>query len=743
MKLKLFFCSLFFLFFSLGLAAATTIKLGTATEGGGYDILAESIQEILKKEGFSYDVEIVNTSGSSDNIHRLESEELDLAIVQNDTAFLAENGLGTFDNPAQSLRMIIALYEEPIYLVTNIPKVNRIKQLSNVRINIGLEDSGLFESVRVLLKSAGVWDGVKRYHFDEKKSLELLNTDQIQAVFLNHLGNDTQEQIDKNQLFLVPISTVLIKKLRGTFPYFTEFSVDGGDSTLAVRSILIGREGLEDSVIHEISNLLYKNYQSLEFPAHVNENLTERAFANNPLNAWHSGTESFFKERGIEPIGDIENISYLVYLILAGLLITPVLLFLIFSILYSMDMLFSRTTIVDQDSIFNSIKLAYLKVMDHKYALFFSILMMTYLACVLLVKYFDHLWALQNNIFSGFDVYPLHESLLWVFIFSASGYEGDIFPVSPEAKFLVSLMPLVGFGGIVALIGLVTSEQIKKYFLNAKGLGMKKDRNHIILCGWNGNAHFIVENLLHKNIMDRKKVVILADIKHKPKIDDFEFDVRNVSYVAGSAGNRNDLRRSNVAKADIAIIIPEDDHEDMDARVILNVLTIEKFCLELEASGERKNKADLHTIAQITAAENEQIARDAGANQIISLGNIESKIFTQAVHNPGVAKFVNEIFTYNDENDIYSLTTEEDSKLLGKTYDEILSVLRDYNILLLSINTEFRIRQGGSGTGPEKMLITNPFRSEESEYRVKPGDLLIVIAQYEGTVLEAAKALNR
>jgi len=328
-----------------------------------------------------------------------------------------------------------------------------------------------------------------------------------------------------------------------------------------------------------------------------------------------------------------------------------------------------------------------------------------------------------------------------------SGFNDSIFPHSNEGKFIVSLIPMIGLGGILALVGLITSDQIKKYFLEAKGMGARKDKNHIILCGWNDNTHFIVENLLHKNISVKKRIVILADLEDKDKIEQFEFDKRYVAYVSGNAGSRNDLKRANFVEADIAIVVPNGHSEDRDARVILNVLTIEKFCLELEESGER-NKSNIHTIAQISDAKNEQIALDAGVDQIISLGNIESKIFTQAVHNPGVAKFVNEVFTYNDSNDIYSLPINENSTLLDKTYDEILLVLREHKILLLSINIGFRknindIKDTLEELKLSKSIITNPFDEHELAYRTKKDDLLIVLAQYEENIIKAVEELER
>ncbi len=741
MKTKFFFLPLLLLLLSIEIHANMVLKLGSATQGEGYDNLAISIQKILKDNHFKQDIKVITTSGSTDNIHRIKNGQLDLAIVQNDTVFFAENGLGTFIDPINDLTMIMAFYDEPIYLLTNIPRINSIEQLSNIKINVGLEESGLHESVKVLLTSSNLWDKVKKYNFDSKKSMELLYADKVQAVFLNQLNTKIRTKLDKQEIFLVPISRVLIKKLKQTFTYFSEFKVNNEVTTLAVKSILIAKKDIDKEIIYKLTRLLYENYQDLEFPKGLEK--SKDAFSANPLNAWHTGTQAFFETENIKPSIVSDSDGYVLYVIFSIFLIVPLLLFIIFSILYSTDIFFTASS---QHALVDSVKILYLKLLNYKYILFFVIMLMLYLICILLVKYFEHTWAIQHNIFSSFDNIPLYKSLLWLFVFAMSGFNDSIFPHSNEGKFIVSLIPMIGLGGILALAGLITSDQIKKYFLEAKGMGTRKDRNHIILCGWNDNAHFIVENLLHKNISVKKKIVILADLDDKDKIEQFEFDKRYVSYVSGNAGSRNDLERANFVEADMAIVVPNGHSEDRDARVILNVLTIEKFCLELEESGER-SKLNIHTIAQISDAKNEQIAQDAGVDQIISLGNIESKIFTQAVHNPGVAKFVNEVFTYNDANDIYSLLITENSTLFDKTYDEILSILREHKILLLSINIEFRknahdVKNILKESKLSKTIITNPFDEYELAYRTKKDDLLIVLAQYEENIIKAVKELE-
>jgi len=74
--------------------------------------------------------------------------------------------------------------------------------------------------------------------------------------------------------------------------------------------------------------------------------------------------------------------------------------------------------------------------------------------------------------------------------------------------------------------------------------------------------------------------------------------------------------------------------------------------------------------------------------------------------------------------------------------------LRKYKILLLSINLENHrskdaVAKIQAQHNLKRGVITNPLLREETDYRTQAGDLLIVLAQYERTVDDAVKRIER
>jgi len=742
-KVKLILIIIFvvFSFVASSELMAKELIIASGTEGNGYHTLALSIKKICEDSNSNLKINVKKTHGSAENLELIRESKADLAIVQNDTAFYAENGLLFNGKPIENIRGVISFYQEPIFIVTRVNNINNINQLVNLKINVGQNNSGLQESAKVLLNSSGLWESMSKYYKSPEESIKLLFDEKIQAVFLNSISDDIRSKLDAKELFIVPISSFYIKDLNNTFPFFSpyEYKLDELDviTTISVTSILVARDDLDSKVTHEIVKLLDKEYKRLTFPS--DSLISEDHFGMMPLEKWHHGVVTYLGSRANKKGKKLD--AYLVYMLLSLLILIIFLIILALAILHYADFLHRFHS---SHKLIRFLRNIYLKIVQYKYISLIVAMGLLYLTCILLIRYFEHKWALQNNTFSSFDAQTFPKLFSWLFVFSSSGFDDNLFPKSDQGKLVVSLVPLLGMGGAFAFVGLITFDRVKKYFLEVNGMTIQKVKDHIILCGWNDKAHFIVKNLLHENLDNRKQIVILTEFNHEEGIKKYNLDPMFVYYVKGQGTNRDDLKRANIAEASLVIAISDNSDTDPDARTILKILTAKKYCSELVNCGKRSN--DIFTVAELFNPQNISIAEDAGADQIVSLSDMESKIFTQAVRNPGVAVFINEIMTYNDQNDIYSFIIEEGSTLIGKTYDELLIKLRKYNILLMSINIKNRKSNEEISRILEKNkldshVITNPLTKAACEYQLHTGDLVIVLAQYEKVVLQALKKL--
>lgn len=720
------------------IALSDSVTLGSGKIGKGYNELAKSIKKIFISTHQNFSIVVKETAGSAENLDLLANGDIDIAIVQSDTAFYAENGLHHFKgNAINDLQSLFLFYQEPIFIITRFKNINTISQLQNMKVNVGLNNSGLQVSAKVLLTSANIWELINTYNNTTKSSIDLLLNKKLDAIFLNSINDAVKKKIKNRELYIVPISKYLVDNLKSTFPFFSSYSykIDEIDqvSTLSVTAMLVTRSNFDAGKSQTLVELLDNNFNSLVSPS--DSIVIKEHFTSNPLNEWHVGVQSYSGSNLDKKTFDVYMLYAVISILIFGLIAT----FLAFIILQNSAVFhhFHGT-----HTFLRFIRIVQAKVVSHKYISLTVAMGLLYLAFIFLIRFFEHNWALENNTFSPFDAHPLPKLFSWLFILSSAGFDDGLFPKSEEGKLIVSLAPLLGMGGVIALVGLVTVDHVKNYFLEVNGMAVQKITNHVIICGWNSKAHLIIENLLHDNLLDKKQIVVLANIDDDTGISKYDFDPMYVYYVKGIATKKEDLERANASKANLAVVIPDELDQDPDAKVILKLLTINKYCDDLREKGEKCS--DINTVVELLDDQNISIAKDAGADQIVSLNNIQTKIFTQAIRNPGVAAYIDRILTFDDKNEIYSYELKENNSLIGKNYDEIMFLLREKSIQLMGINlknrgSEVELQKKLKKYNLDNHLITNPYTDSTMKYKVQKRDLLIVLAQDEKQVIKNLK----
>ena len=155
-----------------GVAAGerTRVSLGTATPGGGFPVYGQAVAETINEADPLLLVEPRNTKGSTENVPLLEAGQLDLALVQGESAYEALNGIG---RPRADLRILAAMYSSPGMFVVRADSPSRtIEDLKGKPVVFGAAGSGLGILAKYVLDGLG------------------LNRDRdFQAIFLDHAGD--------------------------------------------------------------------------------------------------------------------------------------------------------------------------------------------------------------------------------------------------------------------------------------------------------------------------------------------------------------------------------------------------------------------------------------------------------------------------------------------------------------------------------------------------------------------------
>lgn len=131
----------------------THFRLGTGLPGGSYHAWGEDLRRVLAEEG--YDVELVPSEGSLQNLERLRAGELDVAFVQGGT---------TRPSDAEKLKALGALAYEPLWVVqARGAEPLRLTELSGLPVYLGNKGSGGRALAETLLElnAVGVTDATQ------------------------------------------------------------------------------------------------------------------------------------------------------------------------------------------------------------------------------------------------------------------------------------------------------------------------------------------------------------------------------------------------------------------------------------------------------------------------------------------------------------------------------------------------------------------------------------------------------
>ena len=106
------------LLFSVSMAQAEELRIGTASLGGAFYPMGQSISNLVNKyAGGDITMVPVVTGGSVQNPRLIDSGEVEIAITNNNLAVLAINGKGPYKNGAIGMSAVAALHPSVLHMI--------------------------------------------------------------------------------------------------------------------------------------------------------------------------------------------------------------------------------------------------------------------------------------------------------------------------------------------------------------------------------------------------------------------------------------------------------------------------------------------------------------------------------------------------------------------------------------------------------------------------------------------------
>lgn len=359
---------------------------------------------------------------------------------------------------------------------------------------------------------------------------------------------------------------------------------------------------------------------------------------------------------------------------------------------------------------------------------------------------------------------------LWVIVSNLASDNNGIFPVSTLGKLMFSVsFYTVWLGGIcILLINYLKNQAIKR---RRKGMKQIIFKDHIVLCGWNSSVENFISNFLENvesqiNIKQRLVSVVenVEEIRFQYEKIRLLHDLHKIELIEGDIKQEKTLQQVNIINAKTVVIFSDDTSDSADEKTLLRALSISRFCRKLKVDHSKLNSGQLNydiyndSIYIIAEVNNEKYKEDlfsADVNEVVCSTNYGKNIISQSIVNHGLSNILDNILTFNDGNEFYTidLSKKQNKALVGKTFDDLVELLRKVFVQLIAIKVVYldeckneiidkdKVSQLVRRDGLNSNIIINPSSDIEINRKVDQDDVLVVFAESEQILRKSIKLL--
>ncbi len=751
--------------------------IATGSRGGNYYKFGDYIAKRYNA-AFPAKFGIIETNGSNENIELLRNNEVDLALVQRNVLL---SSLYNDEKGIKNIEVILPLYEEKLWIYHRGPGDTEARQMAagatKKRIGFTSKNSYSYKTFRTLARFLNLPKDRFEEEFDNYDTLiDRFKKGKLDYVVSFSLPLKEMDSLKAKVVYLTPEDAEM---LQNHIRNVNLSSLGKGRYTLGSWSFITGRKNIlqklrpgnslihalisppPDSSLHTFRQTLSKSFERFrDDPA-----LRAEQLKNLPL---HKSLRRAFRM----PVWD-----GWIYAVLA-LIVAALLLWHYF---YT-------------GKWFPKYNLLYFWNRYKHFQLGFIVLIIIYFGSIETMIWAERRFYENIGIKSQILNMTRPDLHSWLFVTTVTGNSNGIFPLSTLGKMMLSLNSLNFWIGTI-LIGVSEYATYKMSRKRKKGLMKTHFKNHLVIFGWNGTTEKFIQGILKDakeyHNKDMRIVCVAENIpqirdKH-PAIKDLH-DNKVIDLIEGDARDVHVLEKAGVARADTIVLLAEDNSFHADERTLLRALAVSRFVnnhpelREEEPSlpkriinkvfPQKKNRNDedekqkdfkpmdkIYMIAEINHPEIRENLFEADVNEIVVAGNYRKAIMKQAIFNHGLSKVFDEILEYNDLNEFYKidLAEPENAHLRGKTFDELLPLLRKENILLIGYHIIFFDENGKILIDKKKIqeklakreggitrdVIINPKDERERTRRVDDNDHLIVLAYNAKELREGVRNLRK
>ncbi len=264
------------LLFSVSIAQAEELRIGTASLGGAFYPMGQSISNLVNKHaGGDITMVPVVTGGSVQNPRLIDSGEVEIAITNNNLAVLAVNGKGPYKSGAIEMSAVAALHPSVLHMIVlEGSDIQTIEDIKGKRVAVGPAGGGTLGFMNFLLPLHGMsMDDITPSFLSYSDGFSQLSDGNVDAAFAlsGYPAGAVMQAAAGNKLRFISFSDGILDKAlekNGAFkavaiPADVYGTAEPG-TVIGVNNMLIVPNTLSADVVEKIVSSVFDNLEEFQ-----------------------------------------------------------------------------------------------------------------------------------------------------------------------------------------------------------------------------------------------------------------------------------------------------------------------------------------------------------------------------------------------------------------------------------------------------------------------------------------------
>ncbi|MEE2791447.1 MAG: ion transporter [Acidobacteriota bacterium] len=267
------------------------------------------------------------------------------------------------------------------------------------------------------------------------------------------------------------------------------------------------------------------------------------------------------------------------------------------------------------------------------------------------------------------SITTLLDGLWWALVTVTTVGFGDIAPSTLVGRLVGAAVMVAGMFTLALFAGIVGSSLVSGMLsIREEQFRMSDYANHVIVCGYDGSTHLMLDVLAAELNLEEKRVVLFDD-RERPREVPPEF-----LWVRGDPTKESELDKVRLTRAAAVIVTGRRGASPQvaDARTILVAFTVRAY-LERHRQEIEARRFPVYMVVEILDSENVGHARMAGADEVLETQRVGYSMIAHSVGYHGTAAAMSRVLLTGSHN-IYAgqIPRGIDSK---STFGELLAQL--------------------------------------------------------------------